>query len=154
MAHWTVEMVLNRALLIEKQSYDLYVWARDKVSTHEAKALLNDLAEEELRHKEKISDVLKNREKIPEIGSDLKEVENLKIVDWLKESTLSDDVTYQEILIYSGKREKETYEFYLNLSERFRESDLGKLFSRLAEEEMKHKNRIEREYEKYILEEM
>ncbi len=42
----------------------------------------------------------------------------------------------------------------MNLSDRFGESDIGKLFSRLAEEEMKHKNRIEREYEKYILEEM
>jgi len=154
MAHWTVEMVLNRALLMEKQSHDLYIWARDRMSNTEAKIFLNELAEEELKHKEKISDALKNREMISDVGSDAEEIEDLKIIDWLRDTTLSEDVTYQEILVFAGKREKESYEYYMNLSDRFRESDIGKLFSRLAKEEMKHKSRIEREYEKYILEEM
>ena len=55
MVAWTVEMVLNRAVAMENQSYGLYVWARDKASSPEAKTLLKELAEEELKHKVKIS---------------------------------------------------------------------------------------------------
>lgn len=154
MAHWTVEMVLNRVLAMENQSYGLYVWAIDRALNSDAKTLLKELAEEELRHKEKISEVLKNRERISEIGSRVEKVEDLKIVDWLEDTKLSEDATYQEILIFAGKREKETYEYYRELSQRFGENEVGKLFSKLAQEELKHKNRIEREYDQYVLQEM
>jgi len=153
MATWTIEMVLNRAVAMENQSYGPYVWARDRVLSPEAKTLLKELAEEELMHKEKISEVLKNREKISELGSGVEKVEDLKIVDWLEDTRLSEDATYQEILIFAGKREKETYEYYQELSQRFGEDDVGKLFPKLAQEELKHKNRIEREYDDYVLRE-
>jgi rubrerythrin len=82
------------------------------------------------------------------------EVENLRITDWLKNTELSESASYQDILIYVGKREKETYEYYRSLSERYRGNEIGKLFSTLANEELTHKNRIEREYDKYVLTEM
>ncbi len=154
MAHWTVEMVLNRVLAMENQSYGLYVWARDRASSPDSETLLKELAEEELGHKEKISEILKNRERISEIGSRVEKVEDLKIVDWLEDTKLSEDAAYQDILIFAGKREKETYEYYRELSQRFGENEVGKLFSKLAQEELKHKNRIEREYDQYVLKEM
>jgi len=151
-SRWTIEDVLNRALSMEKQSYDLYIWAINRVTSPGIKKFLKELAQEELNHKEKISNVLKDRKKIAEIGRE--EVEDLKIVDWLKDTKLSKDTTYQEILIYAGKREKETYEYYGNISEKFKDNNIGKLFSKLAQEELKHKNKIEREYDRYILKEM
>jgi len=154
MVAWTVEMVLNRAVAMENQSYGLYVWARDKASSPEAKTLLKELAEEELKHKDKISEVLENMERISEIGSLPEKVEDLKIVDGLEDTKLSETATYQEILIFAGKREKETYEYYQELSQRFGENKVGKLFHKLAQEELKHKNRIEREYDQYVLQEM
>ncbi len=154
MAQWTVEMVLNRALAMENQSFGLYVWARDRAASSEAKTLLKELADEELGHKEKISEVLENRERISEIGSRIEKVEDLKVVDWLEDTKLSEDARYQEILIFAGKRERETYEYYQELSQRFGDNEVGKLFSKLAQEELKHKNRIEKEYDKYVLQEM
>ena len=121
MIHWTIEMVLNRAISMEKQSHNLLV------------------------------NVMKDRERIAEIGG---EVENLRIIDEMKHTKLSEDATYQEILIYAVKREMETYEYYRDLSERFKEYEVSKLFLRLSEEERKHKNRLEREYDKHVLEEM
>jgi hypothetical protein len=49
MAHWTVEMVLNRVLAMENQSYGLYVWAIDRALNSDAKTLLKELAEEARR---------------------------------------------------------------------------------------------------------
>ena len=154
LVQWTVEMVLNRALLMENQSYNLYVWARDAVSNSDAKMFLNELAKEELEHKGKLSDALKNRKKIVDLGSDTKKIEDLKIIDWLRDTTLSESVTYQEILIFVGKREKATYEHYLNLSDISGQNEIGHLFYRLAQEELKHKIRIEKEYDANILKEM
>ena len=154
MTEWTIEMVLNRALSLEKQSYNLYIWAKGRVKNIGIKKMLNELAQEERRHKEKIVSAIKNRERISEIGSNIEEVEDLGIIDWLSDAGLSENATYQDILIYAGKREKETYEYYLDLSERFGKNEIGKLFLNLAQEELKHKNRIEREYEKNILKEM
>ena len=93
-------------------------------------------------------------ERISEIGSLPEKVEDLKIVDGLEDTKLSETATYQEILIFAGKREKETYEYYQELSQRFGENKVGKLFHKLAQEELKHKNRIEREYDQYVLQEM
>jgi len=137
---------------MEKQSYDLYIWAINRVTSPGIKKFLKELAQEELEHKEKISNALKDRKKIAEIGRE--EIEDLKIVDWLKDTKLSKDATYQEILIFAGKREKETYEYYKNISEKFKDNNIGKLFSKLSQEELKHKNKIEREYDRYILQEM
>ncbi len=148
---WTIEMVLNRAVSLEKQSYNLYIWAKDRALYPGVKTLLNELAQEELKHKERIVKVIKDRERIAEIGG---EVENLRIIDEMKTTKLSEDATYQEILIYAVKREMETYEYYRDLSERFKDHEVGKLFLRLSEEELKHKNRLEREYDEHVLKEM
>lgn len=116
--------------------------------------MLNELAQEELKHKENILNALKDRERIAEIGSNIEEVEDLGIIDGLTDAELSENATYQEILIYAGKREKEIYEYYRDLSERFSKNEISKLFLNLAQEELKHKNRIEREYDKHVLKEM
>lgn len=154
MTNWTVDVVLNRALTMEKESFRLYNWAIERVSNPEAKTTLKELALEEKKHIDNISKALRNEDWISEIGSDLREVEDLKIVDWLDEVSLSKDATYQELLIFAGKREKEAYDYYQNLGVRLGDSDVGKLFLRLALEELKHKNRIEKEYDRHILQEM
>jgi len=151
MSGWTVDTVLNRAISMEKQSYDLYVWAQGRVENPEAKKFLRDLAGEERKHRAKLSAALKDKERLTEIGSKAQRVQDLKIVDWLGDVRLSEDSDYQDILIFAGKREKETYEYYSELAERLGETRIGQLFSRLAQEELVHKNKIEREYEKYIL---
>jgi len=151
MSGWTLDAVLNRAISMEKQSYDLYVWAQGKVENPEAKRFLKDLAKEELKHRAKLSAALRAEEKLLEIGSKAQRVQDLKIVDWLGDVRLSEDSEYQDILIFAGKREKETYEYYSELAERLGETRIGQLFSSLAQEELGHKNKIEREYEKYVL---
>lgn len=153
MSVWTVDAILNRALLIEKQSYDIYVQAQQKAKTAEAKAVLKELAQEELKHRKKILTALQNKGETLDLGSASEHVQDLGIVDWLRDVTLSDESTYQEILIFAGKREKEYHEYYSELAERFGESRLGKLFSSLAKEELRHKNLIEKEYERSILQE-
>ncbi len=152
---WTLDMVINRALNIEEQSYNLYTSAIDKVEAREAKAFLKELADWELEHKAKLLAIKENPEKMKEFSQDMPKVQDLKIVNYLEDVALTDisDYGYQKLLIYVGKREQETYEYYDDLAEKLGDSNVGMFFARLASEELIHKNKIEKEYDQYVLQE-
>ena len=152
---WTLDMVINRALNIEEQSYNLYTSTIDKVEAQEAKAFLKELAAWELEHKAKLLAIMDNPEKMKEFSRDMPKVQDLKIVNYLEDVTLTDvsDYGYQKILIYVGKREQETYEYYDDLAKKLDDSNVGMFFARLASEELIHKNKIEKEYDQYVLQE-
>ncbi len=152
---WTLDMVINRALNIEEQSYNLYTSAIDKVEAQEAKTFLKELADWELEHKAKLLAIMDNPEKMKEFSRDMPKVQDLKIVNYLEDVTLTDvsDYGYQKLLIYVGKREQETYEYYDDLAKKFGDSNVGMFFARLASEELINKNKIEKEYDQYVLQE-
>ncbi len=161
MSEVLLKKILGNAVKIEEESYDLYTKAQDKARLPSSKALLVELAEAELGHKDKLLAIMQGSASVywagvSELGSPTDEVEDLKIVDYLKDTPLSDDADYPAILIYAGKREKMTYEHYNSLAtgpfaKYFPE--VSELFSKLAQEELMHKNRIEREYEEHVLKE-
>jgi rubrerythrin len=127
--------------------------AQKKVKYPSSKKFLNELAQEELKHKEKLLTIMKDKEKFSELGSHAKRIQNLKIVDTMKDTALSEDVDYQRMLVYAAKREEATYEYYNSLALGLEGTTAGRLFSKLAQEELTHKNRLEREYDEYVLKE-
>jgi rubrerythrin len=141
--------ILKAAIRVEEESFRLYTLASSIASS---RTILKELAQEEIRHKEKIMKILENRDRILELGS-TNAVQDLQIVDFLKESPLSEDADYQTILIFAAKREKNTYEYYSSLETRFKGTEAGKLFSGLAKEELEHKYKLEKEYDEYVLRE-
>ena len=151
--------LLEGAIKIEEESYSIYVKAKKIAQLSSSKALLNELAEAELSHKEKLLEITQKSASVywagvSELGSET-EVEDLKIVDYMLDTALSEDADYPSILIYAGKREKMTYEHYRSLgSGPFARyfPQVGELFSKLAEEELIHKNKIEREYSERVFE--
>lgn len=154
MSGWTLERALNLALMMEDQSIQLYTSSQDKALNPGSRQLLRELVEEEKRHRSNILDAMRDPEKIEEIGSLATEIQDLGIVDRLEDVSLSPEADYQQILIYAGKREKETHDYYIELAKRYRAVEIGRMFARLAQEELKHKHRIEREYDDIVLKEM
>lgn len=127
--------------------------AQKKVKYPSSKKFLKELAQEELKHKEKLLTMMKDKEKFLELGSRAKTTQDLKIVDTMKDTALSEDADYQKILVYAAKREKATYNYYNSLALGLGGTEAGKAFSKLAQEELNHKNRLEREYDEYVLKE-
>lgn len=147
-----MKAILEAAVKMEEQSYALYTLAQRKVEYSSSKKLLKELAQEELRHKEKLLTLIRNEGEIAGLGAPMN-VQDLRIVDAMKDTALSEDADYQRILVFAAKREKATYEYYKSLAQGFEGTDTGELFSRLAQEELSHKNRLEREYDEYLLKE-
>jgi len=145
--------ILEWAIKIEEQSYALYKMAKGKVKYQSSKKFLEELAQEEVMHKEKLISIMDNEKKISELGLQTSKTQDLKIVDVMRETTISDDADYKRILIYAAKREKSTYDYYKSLALGLEGTEVGTLFSKLAQEELSHKNKLEREYDEYILKE-
>lgn len=145
--------IIKAAIGIEEQSHELYKTAERKVSRRSSKIFLEELANEELEHKRKLMAMLEDKDRISWLGSRAKQIQDLKIVDTMKDASITEDVDYQGILIFSAKREKATYEYYKSLASGLEGSEAGELFSKLAQEELSHKNRLEREYDEYLLKE-
>ncbi len=154
MSDWTLERALNLALEMEEQSIRLYTSAQDRVVNPGSRRFLKELAAEEERHRRSIREAMEDPDKIEEIGSLDAKIQDLKIVDRLEGVSLSPEADYQQILIYAAKREKETHDFYMELAAKYREKQIGRMFARLAQEELKHKHRLEREYDDVVLKEM
>jgi rubrerythrin len=156
-----LKKILEGAIRIEEESYALYTRAQGMAKLPSSKILLRELAEAELNHKQKLIAIKEGSASVywagvSELGSETGEIEDLKIVDYMQDTTLSEDAGYTAILIYAAKREKITYEHYRSLAEgpfaRYF-PQAGELFSKLAEEELIHKNKIEREYDERVLKE-
>ena len=154
MSDWTLERALNLALSMEEQSIQLYTSAQERVVNPGSREFLKELVVEEVRHKNNILNAMEDPEKVEEIGSLDTKIQDLRIVDILKATSLSQEADYQEILIYAAKREKDTHDLYMELAKKYRSKQIGRMFARLAQEELKHKYRLETEYDDVILKEM
>ncbi len=142
--------IIEAAVKVEEQSVALYTMALKNAKYPSSKVFLKELVEEERHHKEKLEEIMKDESKISELGSH-GEVQDLKIVDMLEDTPLSDGADYEAILVYAAKREKSTYDYYKTLALGLRGTTMGELFSKLAQEELGHKNKLEKEYDDCIL---
>ena len=118
-----------------------------------SKVFLKQLVDEETGHKNKLEAIIKDQTKISQLGSHTGAVQDLKIIDMLQDTPLSSSADYEAILVYATKREKSTFDYYKTLALGLKGTKMGELFSKLAQEELGHKNKLEKEYDDCILQE-
>lgn len=142
----SVNEVLDFAIEKEVEAREFYLeWAKKL----ENKALAEQFvlfAGEENKHKEKLQRV--------KAGSTFKpaarQVTDLKIVDYLVDIVPTAEMDYQEALIVAMRREKASFKLYSDLAAMAQDEGLRETFLALAQEEAKHKLRLETVYEKEI----
>jgi rubrerythrin len=143
--------IIDAALKVEEQSIALYSMALENAKYPSSKVFLRELVKEEMEHKQKLEAIMVDKIKISELGSRGGSGQDLKIVYMLQDTSLSSEAEYEDILVYAAKREKTTYDYYRTLAMGLKSTELGEVFSRLAQEELGHKNKIEREYDECVL---
>jgi len=144
----SIDDILDFAIKREEESYQFYTEWLNKVKK-EIKPVFQNLAKEELGHKEKLLEVKKG--KLREFLESSKErVLDLKMSDYLIDVTPKPELTFQEALIIAMKREKVSYKLYENFANRVEDENIKKLFFALAQEEARHKLKIEILYDDYI----
>ncbi|MFO7918763.1 MAG: ferritin family protein [Anaerolineae bacterium] len=145
-----MKQILQTAVQREVDAYNLYHSTAQKVERPEARSILEELAAQEVGHRERLEGLLKG-ERFPALSKSQQEkVVDLKITDYLVEVPLDADSDLQEVLIVAGKREKASRDLYTALGKVADDEDTKNLFRFLANQEAQHKKRVETLYEKVV----
>jgi rubrerythrin len=81
----------------------------------------------------------------------IEKVPDLKISDYITDAEFKPDMPYANILRMAIKMEERALKLYNNMNQSNKDENLKKLFSLLANEEAKHKLRLEKIYDDEIL---
>ena len=143
----SVEEILRFAIRKEADAAAYYQMMADR-SNPGIKKLLEELAKEEEGHRKKLEQF--DRKKIEKMT--VKETKGLGISEWLEDTPFSSDMNYPDLLRVAIKNEERSQHLYTSTAQRVTEPTLKKLLLLLAQEESTHKARLEKLYDKDVLE--
>jgi len=142
-----LEEILDYAIAMEQAAVDLYTKIADNASTEHNRQLFLSFAQEERGHKIKLENVKTGK---IVIGSTDK-IQDLKIADYANDVEITDNSSYQDILMFAMKQEKQAFRLYTDLADRSESDEIKNFFLALAHEEANHKLRFEIEYDEHVL---
>jgi len=145
----SVNEILDFAIKREEEAVKFYKGLTRKVDRLWMKETLADFAREEQGHKAKLRAVKKGKLLL----SATEKVADLKISDYLVDVEPTRDMNYQQILILAMKKEKAAFKLYTDLAASTDSAELRVTLLSLANEEAKHKLRLEIEYDDYVMKE-
>lgn len=148
-----IQRILRTAIQREIDAYTLYTNAAEMVEAEPARGVLRDLAAQEVGHRKRLEGLLAGRVFRVISSAQERQVQDLKITDYLVEEPLDSESDIQNILIVAGKREKASHDLYAALAQVTEDEETRRLFEFLATEELAHKNRVESLYEDLMLKE-
>ncbi len=143
----SVDEVLDFAIASEEEAAAYYNQLADKMERPWMADVFKGFAREEMGHKAKLLAVKKGGQLKP---SEQK-IQDLKIADYVVDVQDRPGMDYQDALILAMKREKAAFKLYTNLADAAETEDLRDTFQALAQEEAKHKLRMELEYDQNVL---
>ena len=140
--------VWDNAIYKEIASQALYIEARRDTEDPAAVKMLEELASEEFKH----AVILR---KMKDSGWEPRDLNaaalpDLKLSAYLKGPDTLVGAGLQDVLIFAMKREDQSVAFYSRLMSVFRLEASKLLCARLAQEELKHKMRLEMEYQELL----
>ncbi|MCP5105137.1 MAG: ferritin family protein [bacterium] len=144
-----VDEVLDFAIKSEENANHFYSeWAK-KTKGKPMENVFTELAAEEAKHKVFLLGVKDGKTLKPSV----EEITDLKISDYMLDVKASVDMNYQDALIVAMHREKMAFNLYSKLVEMSTQAAMKDTFTMLAQEEAKHKLRLEMIYDDEILQE-
>lgn len=141
--------VLTFAIRREHDAHDLYMMFSSLVKDTGAKALLEDLARQEAGHMQQLEGLL-TRKGIEGIEGK-KDARVLHLEDYMLKGEIGPESTPQQVMLYAIKKEQESYNMYHLLEVNYEMTEVEVLFASLAEQELHHKEILEREYEEHFM---
>jgi len=139
--------IIEFAINEEREAQKFYKKMQDLTKHDWSKKIFKELEDMEFGH-EKLLLKYQN-EGFEEF--DAPKITDLKISNYLADVELHDNMSFQEILTVSMKKEEAANKLYSDLSGKANNDATKNLFLKLASEEAKHKLQLETVYDKEIL---
>jgi rubrerythrin len=144
----SADEILRFAIRKEADAAAFYRMAADR-SNPGAKKAFEELAMEEDGHKKKLEGF--DLKKIAK--TKLKETKGLGLSEMMEDVPFSSDMSYADLLRMAIKNEEKSQHLYASTAQRVAEPQLKKLLLVLAQEESTHKEKLEKIYDKEVLQE-
>jgi rubrerythrin len=138
--------LLDTAIYKEIAANAVYIATQKKTDDGGTIALLQELADEEMKHSQWLKD-LKDGKKVGAGTWQREKVLDLAIGEYLTAPDYLEGAGLQDTLIYAIKREQQSLEFYSRLMGVLRDRSAKRLCQRLVHEELKHKLKLETFYD-------
>jgi rubrerythrin len=139
--------IINFAIERENEAERFYIEAAGKAKWPHVSEMLAELAKEEQGHAKFLSEI-----RMKDIGSThIDPIPDMKLSDYMVEMEYKPDMEFQDIMVIAMKREERAVNLYEELGNTCTDPGVCKLFAVMAEEERKHKFRLEKEYEGTVL---
>ena len=143
----SAEEIIDFAIENEDRARQFYLDMAERTKNPTMAQVFKDFAAEESRHRTQLKRVKDGRQAL--LATE--QMPSLKISDYLAEVEPKGDLDYQDALILAMQEEKAAFKLYQNLALATDNPELQELFLALAQEEAKHKLRLELEYDEHIL---
>ena len=137
----TLSVVLNIAIDKEKEAYDFYMNLYNLVEDTEAKSTLKYIAQEEAKHKEFLSTCQEGRfcSQVLNLVAPI----DYKIIEHIEKPDVKKNMNSSEVYLVAANRELNSYNFYKSLADSYPAGDAKDLLTKMANEELKHKEKME-----------
>ncbi len=133
--------LLDIAIRNEEEAYDFYIDLQNKVSDKEVKETLSFLAEEEKKHKEILEKYKKGGFGANTLNLDT--VVDYKIAEHLEKPVITKEMDSKDVYLVAAEKELNAYNFYKSLADIEPVGEVKDLLLKMANEEMKHKEKVE-----------
>jgi rubrerythrin len=144
----SLDEILRFAIRKEADAAAFYRMAADR-SNPGIKKTFEELAKEEDGHKRKLEGF--DLKKIDEI--ELKEMKGMGLSEVMEDVPFSSDMSYADLLRMAIKNEEKSQQLYTSTAKMVKEPKMKKLLLALAQEESMHKEKLEKIYDKEVLQE-
>lgn len=141
--------IIRFAMDREDESIQTYERMNQIAKTPGLKKLIDELKKEEENHKRLLKNLSQKRVEFYNI----KDITDLKITDYLIQEKPGPDMDFQGLLTFAAQKEQKSVDLYSELEKRAENEEIKKLFGYLVQQEKSHKLKLEKEYDKQVLEE-
>ena len=145
----TINEILDFAIENEEEAYAFYMRMSERASDKVMTEVFLELAAEEKSHKERLIMVKENKsfEDTEKITDNMFMEESLAYEDLNPAMSLN----YRQALTIAIHKEQAAYKLYKILANISTSNYIKSLFNSLADEEEKHRNRFQKEYDNFII---
>ena len=139
----SIDEILEFAVAMEDASWRFYTDWAEKSDNEAISTVFREFAGEELKHKKLIEDVRAGEKELKARHG----VTDLKLADHYVKPQPSSTMSYQQALLVAIVREVAAIKLYVHLTSICVEGSLCTIFDALADEEKKHKLKLETIYD-------
>ena len=133
--------IIRTAVLREQDAYFFYWDLLESAKDESVKDTLNWIADEEKKHRKFLIDYQNG--KFGDKALRLSTVVDYKIADTLKAPETLTVMDSADIFLTAAHRELKSFQFYTDLAEIHSDREIKELLIRMANEELKHKEKME-----------